>query len=56
MPARMVMADIIFSAAEPAGWVFIAEPTAKEQRYCRKVGLEIIDADVFDLIRVGEPA
>lgn len=53
---RMVMADIIFSAAEPAGWVFIAEPTAKEQRYCRKVGLEIIDADVFDLIRVGEPA
>lgn len=47
---RMVMADMIYSAAQPAGWVFIAEPTAKEQRYCKKIGLEIIDGDVFEFI------
>ncbi len=47
---RMVMADMIYSAAEPAGWVFIAEPTEKEKRYCKKIGLEIIDADLFEFI------
>ena len=47
---RMVMADMIYGASEPAGWVFITEPTAKEQRYCKKIGLEIIDGDIFDLI------
>lgn len=45
---RMVMADLIYSAAEPAGWVFIAEPTEKEKRYCKKIGLEIIDADILN--------
>ena len=53
---RMVMADIIYSAAEPAGWVFIAEPTAKEQRYCKKIGLEIIDADILEFIGASVPA
>ncbi|RKT49974.1 SIR2-like protein [Azonexus fungiphilus] len=47
---RMVMADIIWSSAQPAGWVFIPAPTEKEKRYCRKIGLEIIDGDVFDFI------
>ena len=50
------LADIIFSAAEPAGWVFIAEPTDKERRYCKKIGLEIVDADIFDLIGEPQPA
>jgi hypothetical protein len=53
---RMVMADIIYSAAEPAGWVFIAEPTEKEKRYCKKIGLEIIDADIFEFIGAAQPA
>ncbi|MBU3695836.1 SIR2 family protein [Dechloromonas sp.] len=53
---RMVMADIIWSAAEPAGWVFIAEPTEKEKRYCKKIGLEIIDADIFEFIGAVEAA
>ncbi len=53
---RMVMADIIYSAADPAGWVFIAEPTDKERRYCKKIGLEIVDADIFDLIGEAQPA
>ena len=53
---RMVMADMIYSAAEPAGWVFISEPTEKERRYCKKIGLEIIDADIFEFIGVSAPA
>lgn len=47
---RMVMADMIYAAATPAGWVFIAEPTAKERRFCKRIGLEIIEADVFEFI------
>jgi hypothetical protein len=47
---RMVMADMIWSAAEPAGWVFIAEPTDKERRYCKKIGLEILQGDLHDFI------
>ncbi len=47
---RMVMSDMIYGAAQPAGWVFIASPTAKGQRFCKKIGLEIIDADIFDFI------
>jgi hypothetical protein len=47
---RMVMSDVIYAAAEPAGWVLIQEPTDKERRFCKKQKLELIEADVFDLI------
>ena len=47
---RMVMSDMIYSAAEPAGWALIQNPTDKERRFCKKQGLELIEADVFDLI------
>ena len=47
---RMVMSDMIYSAAQPAGWVLIPTPTDKERRFCKKQGLELIEADVFDLI------
>ncbi len=53
---RMVMADMIYSAAEPSGWVFIAEPTDKERRFCKKVGLEIIESDIFEFIGAVEAA
>ena len=43
---RMVMADIIYAAHTPPGWVLIAEPTAKEERFCARLGLEIIRADI----------
>jgi hypothetical protein len=46
----MVMSDIIYGAAEHKGWVLNKNPTAKEQRYCKKIGLEIIDAGVEDLL------
>jgi hypothetical protein len=47
---RMVMSDIIYAAAPSSGWVLIAEPTDKERRFCKKLGLELIEADIFDLI------
>ncbi|QID19525.1 SIR2 family protein [Nitrogeniibacter mangrovi] len=53
---RMVMADIVYSAAQPAGWILLPDPTAKERRFCRKVGLEIIEEDVFEFIGAAQPA
>jgi hypothetical protein len=44
------MSDIVYGAAEHKGWVLNKNPTAKEQRYCKKIGLEIIDAGVEDLL------
>lgn len=53
---RMVMSDFIYAAAEPAGWVLITMPTDKEKRFCKKVGLEIIDAELFEFIGATVPA
>lgn len=47
---RMVMSDIIYSAGSPAGWVLIPEANDKERRFCKKLGLEVVDADIADLI------
>ncbi len=53
---RMVMADMIYASAQPAGWIFIAEPTAKERRFCKKIGLEILESDVFEFIGAAQAA
>ena len=47
---RMVLSDMIYCAASPAGWVLIPEPTDKERRFCKKLGLEIVTADVCELL------
>jgi hypothetical protein len=47
---RMVMSDIVYGAAEQKGWVLNKNPTDKEKRYCKKIGLEILDVDVEDLL------
>ncbi|TRW89585.1 SIR2 family protein [Candidatus Methylobacter oryzae] len=47
---RMVMSDIIYGAAEKKGWVLNKNPTDKEIRYCKKIGLEILDVDVEELV------
>lgn len=47
---RMVMSDIIYGSAQPAGWVFIESPTDKEKRYLKKMGIEIINADFRTLL------
>ena len=49
---RMVMSDIVYGAAEKKGWVLNKNPTDKEIRYCKKIGLEILDAGVEDLLAV----
>lgn len=51
---RMVMSDIIYSAAEPAGWAFIPNANDKEKRYCAKKNIEIIDADWQSLLAEAE--
>jgi hypothetical protein len=50
---RMVMSDMIYAADDPKGWVLIPEPNAKEERFCKRLGLEIIQADVQDLIQAA---
>jgi hypothetical protein len=50
---RMVLSDIIYAADEPAGWAIIREPTAKEERYCRKMKLEIIRDDITSLLEAA---
>lgn len=47
---RMVMSDITYGSAEKKGWVLNKNPTDKEIRYCKKIGLEILDMDVEELI------
>jgi hypothetical protein len=47
---RMVLSDIIYSADTPAGWALIPEPNDKERRFCKKMNIEIIEADIAELI------
>jgi hypothetical protein len=49
---RMVMSDIVYGAAEKKGWVLNKNPTDKERRFCKKIGLEILEAGVEDLLEV----
>ena len=50
---RMVLSDIIYSASEPRGWALIPEPNEKEKRFCKRQGIEIIEADVADLLEAA---
>jgi hypothetical protein len=47
---RMVMSDLIYSAATPAGWALIPNPSDKERRFLARMNIEIIEADVAELI------
>ncbi len=46
---RMVLSDITFGSDAPKGWALIPEPTAKEQRFCARQNITVIDADWQDL-------
>lgn len=50
---RMVMSDIIYDAGTPAGWALIPEPTDKERRFCDKHGVEIVEADIPELLEAA---
>lgn len=47
---RMVLADLIYGAAEPAGWALIEQATEKERRFCQRLGIEIVDGTLAELI------
>ena len=51
---RMVLSDITYAAAEPKGWALIAEPSDKEKRFCKRQHIEIIEADVNDLLAAAD--
>ena len=52
---RMVMSDIIYGAGTPAGWALIPEPSEKERRFCDRQRIEIIAADIPDLLAAARP-
>jgi hypothetical protein len=47
---RMVLSDMIYSAAQPAGWALIPNPTDKERRFSKKLGIELIEEDFSVLL------
>lgn len=47
---RMVLADILFGAAQPAGWALMPEANDKEKRFLDKLGIELVPAGVEDLL------
>lgn len=50
---RMVMSDITYGGADALGWALIPEPNDKEQRYCARKAIAIVEADTFDLLRAA---
>jgi hypothetical protein len=53
---RMVLSDMIYGAGDPAGWALIPEPKDKERRFCQRQHIEIIEADIQDLLSAAVPA
>ena len=47
---RMLLSDITYGSGTPRGWALIPEPTAKERRFCAGKDIEIITADIPDLL------
>ncbi len=38
---RMVLADLIWGSAQPAGWALIDTPTPRERKFCARLGLQL---------------
>ncbi len=54
---RMVLSDLIHdAAAEPAGWALIAEANDKERRFCKRLGIEIVEVDALALLAEAAPS
>ncbi len=52
---RMVMSDIIYSAATPKGWALLPDASEKEKRFCKKMNIDVIDADISDFLNIVAP-
>lgn len=53
---RMVLAEIMFGSARPAGWALMTEPTDKERRFCERMGLAVVEADLPALMAAAAVA
>ncbi len=53
---RMVLSDIVFGRAQPAGWALIPHATDKEKRFLAKLGLELVPAAAGDLLAAATAA
>lgn len=47
---RMVMSDLIYAAAQPAGWALIEQPTDKERRFLARMGIDVVSGRLADLL------
>jgi hypothetical protein len=47
---RMVLSDLIYDAASPAGWALIESATDKERRFLKRIGIELIETDFSALM------
>jgi hypothetical protein len=47
---RMVLSDLTYAAGDLAGWALIPQPTEKERRFCAAKRIQIIEADIDDLL------
>lgn len=52
---RMVMSDIIYGAASPAGWALIPDASDKEMRFCARKDIQLLQADWLDLLHGSLP-
>lgn len=50
---RMVMSDIIYDAAQPAGWALLPNAGDKEKRFCQKKQVQILDRDWTALLELA---
>ncbi|MCV6638308.1 SIR2 family protein [Candidatus Albibeggiatoa sp. nov. NOAA] len=50
---RMVMADITFGADSPKGYILLPDANDKEKRFCERQNIEIIEADIPDLLQAA---
>lgn len=47
---RMVLSDIIYDAADPAGWALIPDPTPKERRFCASKKIDLLEASLQEFL------
>ena len=51
---RMLLSDIAFGAARPAGWALIPNASDKEKRFLDKLGLQWVNAGVADFLAAAQ--
>jgi len=52
---RMVLSDISYDADTLRGWALIADANDKEKRFCKKLNIEIINADCQEFLNAADP-